>query len=288
MSDIKNIITRLLEYATEQGADLHICPKSAPFVRLGGKNGALRLVPGFENKILDLATVKAIIGELLTPEQKNELLKNKYLDFPLTYGELGRFRAYAYTQRGTHALTINSLPFEVPTLNDLELSDDTTAKIEDIITEPNGLIVVAVNYFSSASFILAALVDTANQLRQCHISTIEKPIEYLHRYKSSIVVQKEIGADVLDFKTALQQIRYENADVCMLSELQPKDFLSVMDLAEECLVITALKVNALQTNPADIMALFKKLTQYQSPLFTPNPKITIISQQEDEIVILDN
>jgi len=287
LSDIKNIITRLLEYATEQGADLHICPKSAPFVRLGGKNGALRLVPGFENKILDLATVKAIIGELLTPEQKNELLKNKFLDFPLTYGELGRFRAYAYTQRGTHAVTIHTLPFEVPDFLDLDFSAKAAYKTEKITVEDEkGLIIVAGDCLSRKSDTLAMLVGLMNNRGSYHISTIEKPIEYLHFHKDSIVVQKEVGTDIPDFGTALRQIRHEAPNIVMLSELRQEDFLSVMELAEERLVFAGLKINPLkQGGAADVMKAVRDIVRIEAArknlisLFIPNPRISVIYQE---------
>jgi twitching motility protein PilT len=288
VNEIKNLISHLLEYATKEGADLHICPKSAPFARLTGKNGKLQPVPGYDDWQLDLATVKAFINELLTPEQKSELLKNKFLDFSLTYGELGRFRACVYTQRGTHAMTIHTLPFDVPDLYELGLFDDVIDKIEDIITEPNGLIVVAVNYFSSASYLLAALVDLANERRNCHISTIERPIEYLHKHKKSIVTQKEIGADAPDFGAALRQVRCENADVCMISELRHEDLFSVMELAEERLVLTGLKLNAQLSNAEEIITVLRDLTRTQAPIFTPNPKITLIKQQDDEIIVFDS
>ena len=219
MNDAKNLITHLLEYATKQGADLHICPKSAPFVRLGNKYGLLQQVPGFDDSLLDLATVKTLIGELLTPEQKAELQKNKCLDFPFTYGELGRFRAYAYTQRGTHAITIHTLPFDVPDFYGLGLTEKMADMVESIIMEGKGLFVVAGDYFSEKSKTIAALVDLINQKRNCHISTVEKPIEYLHNHKKAVVVQKEIGADIADFKTALEQIQHEIPDVLALSNV---------------------------------------------------------------------
>ena len=233
----------MLEYATEEGADLHICPQSAPFVRLKSENGALQTVQGFKDWTLDLPTVKALISELLTPEQKSELLKNKYADIPYTHSELGRFRVSVYTQRGTHAVTIHTLPFEVPVIFEMGLSDSSVRAMEIITLEKKGLIVVAGDYFSEKSALLAALVNLINKTRKCHISTIENPIEYLHSHKNSVVVQKEIGADVTDYSAALRQLRHENPDVIMISELRQEDLLLVVELAEERLVLTSIRTN---------------------------------------------
>ena len=292
MSEAKNLITHLLEYATKQGADLHICPKSAPFVRLGGKNGVLKPVPGYEDSPLDLTAVKTIIGELLTPEQKNEQLRSKHIDFSVTFGELGRFRAYAYTQRGTPAITIHTLPFEVPDLYEMILSDTTADAVERIVMENKGLFVIAGDYFSGKSATLAALVDLINKKRNCHISTVENPIEYLHRHKKSIVVQKEISADVPDYGSALRQIRHENPDVVALGELRREDFLSVMELAEERLVLANMKTSKPQNNGAiGVMKAVNLIAGSEAEQknlidpFIPEPRINVIYQQSYDALI---
>jgi Tfp pilus assembly pilus retraction ATPase PilT len=287
LSDIKKLINTLLEYATEQGADLHICPKSAPFVRLGGI-GELKPIPDYINSPLDIATVKALINELLTPEQRGELLKHKYADFSYTHSELGRFRLNVYTQRGTHAITIHTLPFDVPNFYKLELPNEAIWVIEHAVTESAGLFIVAGDYFSGKSATLASLVDLINDKRNCHISTIESPIEYLHRHKKAMVIQKEIGADVADFQTALEQIRQENPDVVVLSDLRNEDLLSVMELAEERLVLASLKVNHLQGQQKDaafgvlhyINRIARNETERNNLLvqFIPNPNISVIFQ----------
>jgi len=283
----------LLEYATQQGADLHLCPKSAPFLRLWGKYGELSPVPDFEGLPFDVATVKGIIGELLTPEQKNELLKNKRVDFALTYGELGRFRAYAYTQRGTHAITIKTLPYEIPDYIDLDFPAEVACTVDRIATEDEkGLFIVAGDYFSGTSATLAAIVDSINCVCNCHISTIENPIEYLHRHKKAIVAQKEIGTDVADFKTALEQIRHENPDIVMISDLRQEDFLSVMELAEERLVLASIKISKLQKDGAiGVIEAVKKITAAEAERknllmpFIPCPRVSVIYQQAYEGLI---
>ena len=290
MNDIKNLIKMLLEHATKHGADLHICPNSAPLLRLGSKKDVLQPVINFETSVLDLATAKTLIGELLTPEQKAELQKNKFLDFSLTYGELGRFRAYAYTQRGTHAITIHTLPFKVPDFLDLDFSAEAACKTEHItVDDEKGLIIVAGDYFSNKTATLAMLVDLMNIRGKYHISTIEKPIEYLHRHNNSIVVQKEIGADVPDFGTAIRQIRHEAPDIVMLSELRQEDFLSVMELAEERLVFAGLKINPLQDGGAfEVLKAIHDITRIEAArnnlieAFIPRPNISVIFQQPRE------
>jgi len=299
MNDPKNILANLLEYATKQGADLHICPKSVPFARIGDNYGALQQVPGCDEGPMELATVKAFINVLLTPEQKSELQKNKHLDFTFTHGDLGRFRAYAYSQRGTYAITIQTLPFAVPNFYELGLPDELAEAIENTVMDKNGLVIIAGDYISKKSQTLAALVDLINQKRNCHISTIESPIEYLHRHKQAVVVQKEIGADIADIKTVLAKIRQENPDVLAISELRKENFLSVMELAEERLVLASMKINQLNkdraigvmravidTAIASITMNEDERKNYLYP-FIPQPRISVIFQKPHETTAID-
>ncbi|MCL2604172.1 MAG: hypothetical protein FWD90_06815 [Defluviitaleaceae bacterium] len=140
-------------------------------------------IPDYADSSLDVAMVKALVMELLTPEQKTELQKHKFLDFSYTHGNLGRFRACVYTQRGTHALSIHPLPFDVPDIYSLDFTDDLLHTVNKTIKEKCGLVVVAGDSSIRLSQTLAALVDLTNQQRECHISTIENPIKYLHRHK---------------------------------------------------------------------------------------------------------
>jgi len=292
MNDAKTLLTGLLEYAAQHGADLHICPKSAPFVRLGGVNGEIKSTPCTSDSPLDVADVKALVGELLTPEQKGELQKTKFIDFSFTYGKLGRFRACVYFQRGTQAINIHPLPFEVPDIHKLGLPDAVVNSIQEIIMYPVGLVVVAGDYFSHKSIILAALVDLANQKRECHISTIENPIEYLHRHKTAMVVQKEIGTDVPDFGTALRQIRFENPDVVMLSELW--DALTAIELSQERLVLSSLKLGVRQNSVDNILKTLGDIVannarrDNKTLIYAEKPKITVIYQQAEETIVHNN
>jgi len=183
MTDIKKLIEGLLVFASQNGADLHICPKSVPFARFRDVDGKMTPIPDYADSSLDVAMVKALVMELLTPEQKTELQKHKFLDFSYTHGNLGRFRACVYTQRGTHALSIHPLPFDVPDIYSLDFTDDLLHTVNKTIKEKCGLVVVAGDSSIRLSQTLAALVDLTNQQRECHISTIENPIKYLHRHK---------------------------------------------------------------------------------------------------------
>lgn len=92
-----------------KGTDLHICPAAVPYIRINGKLSQLDTSP------LDNIAVKSLIDEAATVEQKRTLNDTKVIAFSFSINGLGRFRACAYSQRGTFALTIHILPFGIPT-----------------------------------------------------------------------------------------------------------------------------------------------------------------------------
>ena len=185
----------------------------------------------------------------------------------------------------------------MPNITQMGLTDSTVRALEIITNENKGLIVVAGDYFSEKSVLLAALVNLINKTRKCHISTIENPIEYLHVHKNSIVVQKEVGTDVADFGAALRQLRHENPDVIMISELRQDELLPVMELAEERLVLTTIRTNQQKSKDPitpNILTALEKMAfreaekrELPAPLI-PNPFITVLHQHEDDIDIVDN
>ena len=80
-----------------------------------------------------------------------------------------------------------------------------------LVTGPTG---------SGKSTTLAAMVDKINTEKHFHILTIEDPIEYLHPHKNSLVNQREIGADTVDFKTALKYVLRQDPDVVLVGEMR--------------------------------------------------------------------
>ena len=79
---------------------------------------------------------------------------------------------------------------EIPRLDDLGLP----RILHDFAAKPRGFVVVTGPTGSGKSTTLAAMIDEINETREEHIMTIEDPIEFLHRTRSRIVNQREVGA----------------------------------------------------------------------------------------------
>ncbi len=234
---LEKYIDELLEISVNSKAtDLHLCVGSPPLIRTNG------LLKPIENKDKIMPDFMADIVHLyLNAFQIKQLDSKKTFDFSYSRAHLGRFRCNVYLQRGTYAMAIRTLPLEIPTLSDLGLPD----VIGNFLNLKKGLVLITGATGSGKSTTLASMVQNINHNHNYHISTIEDPIEYLHRHDKSMVTQKEIGSDATSFSSALKSTLREDPDVILLGEMRDPDTVSIALTAAETghLVLSTLHTN---------------------------------------------
>jgi twitching motility protein PilT len=69
------------------------------------------------------------------------------------------------------------------------------------------------------------MIDIINGNRNCHIITVEDPIEFIHEDKKSIIDQREIGSDTSTFSSALRVALRQDPDVILVGEM--RDFETI-------------------------------------------------------------
>jgi twitching motility protein PilT len=226
MPDENNeLLNRLLKYCSQVHAtDLHICAGSMPLMRMNSK---LNKLP--DTEVMLPPAINAIVDSLLDDKKKASLTVNRVIDFSFSRPGLGRFRCNIYQQRGSYAIAIRTLPFEIPTLASLGLPP----VVETMIHKNKGLILATGATGSGKSTTLASLIDIINEKYSYHIVTIEDPVEYLHRHKASLVTQREIGEDADSFAIALRSALREDPDVIMVGEMRDPETISIALTAAE-------------------------------------------------------
>lgn len=215
----------ILEYACSiKSSDIHITVGNRPIVR---HNSVLQPVPDTEVVTPDvsLAYVKSELNE----ERMKYLEEHGEIDFSFSKPGMGRFRVNVFRQRGTYAIAIRSLPFNIPDFDSLNLP----SVIKNFSKRKSGLVLATGSTGSGKSTTLASLIDMVNQERSCHIITIEDPIEYLHRHKKSMVNQREIGADTKSFSSALRASLREDPDVILVGEMRDPETIGIALTAAE-------------------------------------------------------
>jgi twitching motility protein PilT len=193
------------------GSDLLLIAGAPPLVR----------VDGLLTRLPDVASLRPVdteryLAALLDPKQAAEFARRRELDFSFNWRDQARLRASAYTQRGSIAVALRLIRYELPSFADLGLPEVLTR----YVSLPQGLVLVTGPTGSGKSTTLASMIDAINSTRQCHVLTIEDPIEYVHRHKLAAVSQRQVGEDTDDFSTALRSALREDPDVLLIGEMR--------------------------------------------------------------------
>ncbi len=196
---------------SQQGSDLLLTAGSPPLLRI---DGALARVP--DSPSLDAADTEALLLTMLDAKQAEQFASASEIDLSFGWRDLARFRVNGFRQRGSVAVALRLIPYDVPSLDQLGVPDVVQAFTE----LSQGLVLVTGPTGSGKSTTLAALVDRINTSRPCHILTIEDPIEYVHRHKMAAVNQREVGTDTASFPVALRAALREDPDVLLVGEMR--------------------------------------------------------------------
>lgn len=205
------MIERLLRMAVEKGAsDLHITVGVSPALRLNGKLVRTGGAP------LTAQDIGAMLETIALPQQLEKLRQNGEVDFSFSIPQLSRFRVNGFRQRGAPAIAVRVIKEQIATLDELGHSEILQA----LTRLPRGLVIVTGPTGSGKSATLAAMIDSVNNERACHVLTLEDPIEYLHQHKQCIVNQREIQVDSQSFANALRAALRQNPDIILIGEMR--------------------------------------------------------------------
>ena len=211
-------IENLLEECVRtKASDLHIQVGLPPILRI---DGALQPVSGYA--ALDEPTVEQLVFATLEEDQKQILIKDKEFDYSFSFGDLGRFRVNAFHEKGNLAAAFRLIPNQIQSIAELGMPPVVTSFADF----PRGLVLVTGPTGSGKSTTLAALVDKINSEKACHIITIEDPIEFTHKSKRSVVVQREVHYDTYSFSAALRSALREDPDVVLIGEMRDLETIS--------------------------------------------------------------
>ena len=265
-------INDLLKQAVEQGAsDLHITVGVPPMIRLDGLLTQLTETP------LRPENTRRLVEQILQEKYYGLLKEKGEVDFSYSLPGMGRFRINVFQQRGTMGMAIRIINTKVPLMSELGLPDIVTR----LTLRPKGLILVTGPAGSGKTTTLAAMVNLINTERQCHIITLEDPIEYLHSHKKSIINQREIGSDSESFPNALRAALRQDPDVIMVGEMSDLETISIALTAAETghLVLASMHtLNAPQTINR-IIDVFPPTQQEQLRVQLANTLVGIIAQR---------
>jgi twitching motility protein PilT len=201
----------LEEMIDKNASDLHMSAGEVPKLRVDGtledSNHGTQLGP---------RETQALAYSVLTEQQKKRFEQEDELDLSFSVQNLSRFRGNVFRQRGTVAMAIRQIPFEILSFEELGLPA-VAAKLAE---KPRGLVLVTGPTGSGKSTTLAAMIDKINRERHGHIMTVEDPIEFVHRHQNCLVNQREVGSDTGSFANALKYVLRQDPDVILIGEMR--------------------------------------------------------------------
>ena len=266
-------IESLLEECIRRDAsDLHIQVGLPPILRLDGKLMAIAGAP-----ILNPKMVESLVFSTLDEAQQRTLIKDKEFDYSFAFGELGRFRANAFHERGNLAAAFRLIPTKIQSVAELGLP----SVVESFADYPRGLVLVTGPTGSGKSTTLAALVDKINREKAVHIITIEDPIEFTHKSQRSVIVQREVHYDTYSFSAALRSVLREDPDVVLLGEMRDLETISAAITIAETghLVFATLHTNSAAQSVDRMIDVFPAHQQQQVRSQLSNILMAICAQR---------
>ncbi len=217
-------MAELLQLCVNEGvSDLHLEVGSPPAVRLNGSLTPLQL------PTLGPEDTEQLAKSICSEDHLQKLGRVGTVDFGFAFGDQARFRVSTFKQKGVIGIVLRQIPNALLSLEKLGLPP----VVKDLLWRPRGLVLVTGPTGSGKSTTLASMINIINEERDVHIITIEDPIEFYHKHKKSIVVQREVGTDVPSFDDALKRALRQDPDVILVGEMRDLETIGAAISAAE-------------------------------------------------------
>lgn len=265
-------MTDILKQAMERGAsDVHLASGAQIMFRIDGV-----LVPMSEEKLEPFA-IEELVEPMLTEKQKIELETAGEMGVAYSIPGVCRLRVNVFRERGTYAMALRLLPFEIPTPKRLGVPDS----IVELTAKKSGLVLVTGASGTGKSTTLAALIRVIAQQYTKTILTLEEPIEYLHTHDKSMVLQREIGSDSLSYAAALRAALRQDPDVILVGEMRDAETISIALTAAETghFVFSTLQTNSAAAAIDRMIDVFPPYQQQQRRIQLAGVLEGVVAQQ---------
>ncbi|MFH1773288.1 MAG: PilT/PilU family type 4a pilus ATPase [Patescibacteria group bacterium] len=256
----------------KKASDLHLIVGSLPFLRIDGELEEID-----KQKILTKEDMEQMIFGLLTEEQKEKFIECKELDIGVENESGTRFRINLHFEKNNIGLVARVINNKIPTMEDVEMPK----VIYDLLKFKQGFIVVTGPAGCGKSTTLAAMINYINENQKYNIITLEDPIEYVFKSKKSIIIQRQLGSDMITFTEGLKHALRQDPNVIMIGEMRDLETIAAaITLAETGhLVLATLHTYSAAQTVDRIIDIFPPYQQAQIRMQLSLTLAAVISQR---------
>lgn len=256
----------------KNASDIHLIADAPVLLRIDGE-----LVKADPKKILSKKDIEQMVYPLLSEEQKKRFVSDKELDFGYENKDESRFRVNLHYERENVGLVARVITDKIPTMEDLLMPK----VVYDLVNLRQGLILVTGPTGCGKSTTLAAIINYINQNRSCSIVTLEDPIEFRFKHDKSIIIQRQLGNDMISFADGLKHVLRQDPNVIMVGEMRDLETIAAtVTLAETGhLVLATLHTYSAAQTVDRIIDIFPPYQQTQVRMQLSMILAAVISQQ---------
>ena len=201
----------LTQFVAKGASDIHLHAGLPPMARVGGK-----LTPVGQTQLTPAMTESFV--KIMCDDRQKAIFQEKHqADLAYSIPGMSRFRVNLFRQRGSVSAVLRVINSDESQLQVVNLAPELIDYFRD---QEKGLILVTGPTGSGKSTTLSRIIDEINVAHNKMIITVEDPIEYLHRAKKSVIVQREIGVDAPSFSEALVAAMRQDPEVIMIGEIR--------------------------------------------------------------------
>ncbi|MGB4352259.1 MAG: type IV pilus twitching motility protein PilT [Tissierellaceae bacterium] len=262
----------IVRIGTEKiASDIHVTVGRPITLRINGE------LVSIDDYVLTPEDTRKMVREALSDSLWAQLEENGEIDSSYSLPGVGRYRINAFKQRGSYGMVLRIIPFVIPSMEALGLPK----VVEELARLRRGMVLVTGPTGSGKSTTLATMVNQINHERNCHVLTLEDPIEYLHKHQEALVTQREVGSDTGSFANALRAALRQDPDVILVGEMRDLETISIALTAAETghLVFSTLHTSGAAKTIDRIIDVFPPHQQHQVRVQLSSVIQGIISQQ---------
>lgn len=269
MMTINELLTKTVEL---DASDLHLRSGKPPKVRVYGKLIDLD-VGGKESNNNNYE----FLYDILSEEKQIIFKEKKELDFAYEVPDVGRFRVNFLKSIDGLGAVFRVITKKIRTLEELKLPKI----LLEFANMDQGLVLVTGPTGSGKTTTLASLIDYINNTRDCHIITIEDPVEFVHENKKCLITHREVGTHTNSFASALRSTLREDPDIIMVGEMRDLETIQMTLTAAETghLVFSTLHTNNVASTIDRLVDVFPSDHQNQIRMILSQVLKGVVSQQ---------